>query len=426
MTNQRVSDSFVAISDFHAMEWPLEKVKDYYLNEYEKIFILGDATDRGENGEGKNGIKLLQQIKQLSEKYPGRVIYIPGNHDEFVLSYGRYQNDYAIRNLSYNHGNETMDDFDKLRRENPQELERLMDWLGKQPLQRVHCFEGKKFVFAHAFFNQTFFDEDSKFNLDKLHQTKDKKKRQLGDQILWFRATDDYNIKDVPRKYRPSEKIIEVVGHTPLFSRRGQDLSLRNLFGEKINVVCVDGGIAYNGTMLKFDGKNDALITVRAYHDDTSPKVPTPIVDQPKLATPNTAPIKSQDEKTERIKKVVNNVIIQETASSNSSWTRNGVVALLENKIGWINFFNKKNKTIILESNFPTKDFQKCIRESVGASTWEDSEIVAQKYLSQLYEENPFFQQMVDIDTEKYPSRSFRSPMDRKIRKIIKSGRRTV
>ena len=53
MTNQRVTDSFVAISDFHAMEWPLEKVKDYYLNEYEKIFILGDATDRGENGEGK-------------------------------------------------------------------------------------------------------------------------------------------------------------------------------------------------------------------------------------------------------------------------------------------------------------------------------------------------------------------------------------
>ena len=45
MTNQRVSDSFVAISDFHAMEWPLEKVKDYYLNEYEKIFILGDKME---------------------------------------------------------------------------------------------------------------------------------------------------------------------------------------------------------------------------------------------------------------------------------------------------------------------------------------------------------------------------------------------
>ena len=48
MINQIVPDSFVAISDFHAMEWPLEKVKDYYLNEYEKIFILGDATERGE------------------------------------------------------------------------------------------------------------------------------------------------------------------------------------------------------------------------------------------------------------------------------------------------------------------------------------------------------------------------------------------
>ena len=318
-----------------------------------------------------------------------------------------------------------MDDLDKLRRENPEELERLMDWLGKQPLQRVHYFEGKKFVFAHAFFNQTIFDEDQKFNLDKLHKIKDNKKRELGDQILWFRATDDYNMKDVPRKYRPSEKIIEVVGHTPLFSRRGQDLSLRNLFGEKINVVCVDGGIAYNGTMLKFDGKNDALITVRAYHEDTSPKGTTPIVDQPKLSTPNTDIIKLQDAKTERIKKVVNNVIIQETASSNSGWTRNGVVALLENKIGWINFFNEKNQTAILESNFPTKDFQKCIRESVGASASENSEIVAQKYISQLYDENLFFRQMVDIDTEKSPSRSFRSPMDKKIRTIINSGRRT-
>lgn len=48
MINQIVPDSFVAISDFHAMEWPLEKVKDYYLNEYEKIFILGAATERGE------------------------------------------------------------------------------------------------------------------------------------------------------------------------------------------------------------------------------------------------------------------------------------------------------------------------------------------------------------------------------------------
>lgn len=48
MINQIVPDSFVAISDFHAIEWLLEKGKNHYLNEYDKIFILGDATERGE------------------------------------------------------------------------------------------------------------------------------------------------------------------------------------------------------------------------------------------------------------------------------------------------------------------------------------------------------------------------------------------
>ncbi len=47
MTNTRaIPDSFVAISDFHSCEYPLEK---------EKIFILGDMTDRSpDDQEGLN------------------------------------------------------------------------------------------------------------------------------------------------------------------------------------------------------------------------------------------------------------------------------------------------------------------------------------------------------------------------------------
>ena len=46
--NKIVKDSFVVVSDFHANRWPLdEKIEKYYLNEYDQIFILGDATDRG-------------------------------------------------------------------------------------------------------------------------------------------------------------------------------------------------------------------------------------------------------------------------------------------------------------------------------------------------------------------------------------------
>ena len=70
---------FVAISDFHGIDYPLEKIKNYYLNEYEKIYILGDATDRGKDKNGTGGIALLNEIYNLTQKYnscnpfPGRL-----------------------------------------------------------------------------------------------------------------------------------------------------------------------------------------------------------------------------------------------------------------------------------------------------------------------------------------------------------------
>ena len=39
-----------------------------------------------------------------------------------------------------------------------------------------------------------------------------------------------------------------------------------------LKVYCVDGGIAYDGTMLKFDGGYEPIITQHMYHNDTSPK----------------------------------------------------------------------------------------------------------------------------------------------------------
>ena len=91
--------SFVAISDFHSYRWPLEKVKDHYLNEYETIYILGDATDRGEKEDGTGGLDLLFKIRELTKKYPNRVFYIPGNHDEFLYGYGKYKDYGSNREL---------------------------------------------------------------------------------------------------------------------------------------------------------------------------------------------------------------------------------------------------------------------------------------------------------------------------------------
>ena len=114
--------SFVAISDFHSYRWPLEKVKDHYLNEYETIYILGDATDRGEYSDGSGGISLLLEIKKLSEQYPGRIVYLPGNHDDFLYQYAKYDDYKAQINLIRNHGSQTIKDIDSLRDYHPKEF----------------------------------------------------------------------------------------------------------------------------------------------------------------------------------------------------------------------------------------------------------------------------------------------------------------
>ena len=238
--------SFVVVSDFHSYDWPLEKVKEYYLDEYETIYILGDVTDRGELSNGSGGISILRKIKKLCDMYPGRVVYVPGNHDEFLYQYAKYRDYSAQRNLEFNHGHQTMVDIDNLKSQNPREFNELMDWLGNLPLQREHYFEGKRFVLAHALFDEKLFKENKYFSLEDYR----KNGGNYGDykNIIWFRKDDDdYSPERLPRK-----DSIMIVGHTPLCYREGDNLNLENMYGETVRVECVDGGIAYDGRMLKY------------------------------------------------------------------------------------------------------------------------------------------------------------------------------
>lgn len=256
-------DKFVVVSDFHGYDWPLDKIKKYYLNEYDKIFILGDATDRGTNGYGIHGIKLLCEIMELSKNYPKRVIYIPGNHDDFVYKYAAYCDEEAKYLLTINGGADTINDINALENDNSAKLDELVSWLGNLPLQRVHSFRGKTYVLAHAFFDQALYRTNPDLSL------RDTGTRALkyGDifNILWFRLSkDSYNPKKVP------PGVIEVIGHTPARYRQGQNLDLVNRFGEKTKVVCVDGGIAYDGKMSKYDGGEDSYTTLIFSHHNTS------------------------------------------------------------------------------------------------------------------------------------------------------------
>lgn len=77
--------SIYSISDIHgcyeAMIETLSLV-DLDSNKNNKLILLGDYVDRGENS-----YKVLYHIKKLEEKYPEQVVVLIGNHDQLFIDW---------------------------------------------------------------------------------------------------------------------------------------------------------------------------------------------------------------------------------------------------------------------------------------------------------------------------------------------------
>ncbi len=250
--------SFVVTSDFHGYNYPLDIIKSHYLNEYDVIYILGDATDRGIDKNGTGSIKLLLDIMKLTRQYPNRVVYVPGNHDEFLLGYmikkqnmDPYYSDNYTANLMYNGGESTIKELNELEKTDPKTYSELMSWLGMLPLQKIHKYNGKTYVLGHAIFNQGLYDINPNYCLnDYFKEPANSNTRRMAQQVLWFRKDQD---RYSPREMPSADKIM-VIGHTRAKQTRGKNLNLYDKEENIIKVHCVDGGIAYEGGMLKYDG----------------------------------------------------------------------------------------------------------------------------------------------------------------------------
>jgi len=268
--------SFVAVSDFHSMEYPLKKVEDYYIHEYEHVYILGDVIDRGKNNDGTKGVEMLFRImnleKQLKNSDLGKIHYIPGNHDHFLYSYAMYDDKVARDNLIYNGGEATVKDIDYLKKNNPRKLDELLEWLGSRPVQAVHSYNGQKYTLAHAFFDMEVYQEYSDLSLsdflplrDYINNCNDKLQKAFFN-ILWFRKNKDlYDENKVP-----SDDYIEVIGHTPSSLSDNGKYDLINSKGKRVKVHCVDGDVVHGKDMLKYDGKKSPIITKIHEHSNTS------------------------------------------------------------------------------------------------------------------------------------------------------------
>ena len=275
---EKVKNNFIVLSDFHSYDYPVDKIIEYYLDEYEYIYILGDATDRGPKKDGSFGLNVLFRINDLCEKYPGRVVYVPGNHDSLII--GNDRHDYpSTYTMMANGGTQTLEDLLNLKSDNPEKYKDLIDWLGNLPIQRIHQFDGQTYALAHAFFDQKLYNEDPDYNLNKYFSNSHK--RASGERVLWFRKQDvfgrsksiaDDKVNNVERKIIkdccPSSDVIVVIGHSKT-KCNSREHDLINKHGDIVTVHCVDGGIASNGVMLKYDGDNEVKFTKPYHHNES-------------------------------------------------------------------------------------------------------------------------------------------------------------
>lgn len=257
--------SFVAISDFHGYEYPIEKTVDYYLNEYDAIYILGDAVDRGSRGDGKGSLELLERIKNLMTEYKGRIFYIPGNHDEFLVGAAR-GDQRSIDCMLANGGKGTFEDLKLLKESNPKAFHDLIGWLENLPIQRIHHFNGINYALAHAFFDNILYSRLPNYSLKDMFSSQgDLSKR--ASNVLWFRKSrNSYDKKACP----DAKNTIVVIGHS-ITDKGSREHDLVDSSGRKVRVHCVDGGIASGWDMLKYDGKSKTLSTRPTEHNNTSP-----------------------------------------------------------------------------------------------------------------------------------------------------------
>lgn len=246
------SESFIVISDFHSYSWPVDIIEEKFINTYDKIYILGDATDRGVDNKGTNGINLLIRIMELTKKYPDKVIYIPGNHDQMLY---RYMLDGLDKyDIFRNGGRNTILKIKEIKKYNQPLFDELFNWLGNLPIQRIHEYNGQKYALAHALFNQRIYDENPSFNLKDLYDMSYTHRQKIKN-IMWFRKDDGL----YGRSELPDKDTIMVVGHTPYQLRKNKSLNLINNQFEEIRVHSVDGGIGIGSNLLHYYDGGDSI-----------------------------------------------------------------------------------------------------------------------------------------------------------------------
>lgn len=280
-SNSQDDKETIVVSDLHGDKGKWDILRNMLKsNPTTNLIILGDAMDRGAYGP-----EILMEIKEYSDK--GRVVYLPGNHDEFAYNYMEHkkQNDQiyseAYKNLKYNGGKETirkLDNFDYIvqqqlangRIEKRITLQELTDWLGSQPIQAITCENKQRYLLAHAMFDKELYCTNSVFCLKDALRLKEKTNRTPNEEnifkkfqnVMWYRR-EKQNDDSLENSVPIGAKLI--IGHT---ATKSGEVEKRTSNNDKSIIYCVDthnkGLRGFNLTASKELSAED--IAIREYH----------------------------------------------------------------------------------------------------------------------------------------------------------------
>ncbi len=222
-------------SDWHG--WPLEDIQQLLeeagFGEDDFLFVLGDVIDRGDHGA-----ELLLWLTQQPN-----VQLVLGNHEAMLLSCrflfsevtDESLNTLTMENMTVfqtwlaNGGGATLPGLRKLLKQNPEELEGLLDYLQDAPLYETVEAGGRQFILTHG-------------GIDNFAPGKPLEVYEAHD-FLWARPSPDTVYY---------QNAIVVFGHTPTFF---YDEACRGKPFVTNSWICIDAGAAdgIRPTVLRLD-----------------------------------------------------------------------------------------------------------------------------------------------------------------------------
>lgn len=210
------------------------------FNENDKLYILGDVIDRGEDG-----ICILKYIMKHSEN----ICLLMGNHEFMMLDYLDNEKKWDESECNYNiwldernGGRITLENFKKETEETQKEI---YEFLTDLPVIAILEINGQKFHLSHS---GTVNSEDLDTTKEKLWHTNDFTKRDVF-YIVWgspYRL-DTY----VPESQYP-ENCICINGHVPVQSIYGDKKNFMICENEIIDLLTIDGGCAMSAIEKKY------------------------------------------------------------------------------------------------------------------------------------------------------------------------------